>query len=120
MHLYCMDLTDGTFVGENYETGVAISVFDANGEEHGRSEHGFKWALDIEGALDMTTVMSMKDVNQQFGMLHSCRSQLQVFLADKYRQRQHRGIKREGDCRDVRSCNPRHHRRPHHESLELV
>lgn len=47
--------------------GFGVMVYDANGEEHGRSEQGFKWALDIEGAVDMTKKMSLFEVNQLTG-----------------------------------------------------
>jgi hypothetical protein len=43
--------------------GVAIMMFDAHGEEHGRSEEGFKWAMDIEGAIVMTETVDFKAVN---------------------------------------------------------
>ena len=43
--------------------GVAIMMFDAHGEEHGRSEEGFKWAMDIEGATVMTETVDFKAVN---------------------------------------------------------
>jgi cysteine desulfurase len=33
--------------------GLSVLIFDANGEEQGRSSAGFKWALNIEGAIDM-------------------------------------------------------------------
>jgi len=44
-----------------------MAVYDTNGEEHGRSNDGFKWALDIEGAVDMTESMTLRQVSQQFG-----------------------------------------------------
>ncbi|KAK5010572.1 hypothetical protein LTR28_009056 [Elasticomyces elasticus] len=44
--------------------GFGLMVYDANGKEHGRSEQGFKWALDIEGAVDMTREMNLFEVNQ--------------------------------------------------------
>lgn len=44
--------------------GVELMVFDANGVEHGRGADGFKWALDIDGAQDMTRAMSLYEVNQ--------------------------------------------------------
>ncbi|KAI9375116.1 hypothetical protein BJX61DRAFT_550171 [Aspergillus egyptiacus] len=39
---------------------LLLHVFDANGEEHGRSV--FQWALDIPGAVDQTRVMSLVEV----------------------------------------------------------
>ncbi|KAK3062728.1 hypothetical protein LTS18_003479 [Coniosporium uncinatum] len=47
--------------------GLGLLVFDANGPEHGRGEDGFKWALDIEGAVDMTRECTIKDVNGYSG-----------------------------------------------------
>ncbi|KAL0262016.1 hypothetical protein SLS55_003451 [Diplodia seriata] len=47
---------------------VGIFLFDARGEEHGRSQQGFKWAFDIPGAVDKTTVAtSLKVVNELQG-----------------------------------------------------
>ncbi|OJD38882.1 cysteine desulfurase [Diplodia corticola] len=47
---------------------VGIFIFDARGEEHGRSEQGFKWAFDIAGAVDKTTVVnSLREVNELQG-----------------------------------------------------
>lgn len=67
MHFYCLDLTQGSFTGQSPQPGIAIAVYDANGEEHGRSDAGFKWALDIKGAVDMTESMTLRQVSQQFG-----------------------------------------------------
>lgn len=39
---------------------VAIHVFDGCGEVHGRE--AFKWALEMPGAIDLTTVTDMKGV----------------------------------------------------------
>lgn len=52
LHLCCLDLTHGAFTGQDPTPGIAILVFDVNGEEHGRSEPSFKRGLDIEGAID--------------------------------------------------------------------
>ncbi len=67
LHLFCLNLSIGAYVGNEPNPGLAIFVYDARGEEHGRSEHGFKWALDIKGAMDMTTSLNLRGVNQQFG-----------------------------------------------------
>ena len=48
--------------------GVALQVFDAHGKYHGTSEHGFKWALDIPNAEDLTGEMSVYEVNSATGM----------------------------------------------------
>jgi hypothetical protein len=50
------------------EGGVfIIQVFDSLGEEHGRSDEGFKWALNIPGAIDGTSVMDLKAVSAMHG-----------------------------------------------------
>jgi hypothetical protein len=67
MHFYCLDLDQGAFTGRKPKPGIAIFVYDANGEEHGRSDVGFKGALDIEGAVDETTSMTYREVNAGFG-----------------------------------------------------
>ena len=41
---------------------LVLHAFDAEGEEHGRSAAAFKWALDIPGAVDSTTVMNLRGV----------------------------------------------------------
>ncbi|PGH08332.1 cysteine desulfurase, mitochondrial [Helicocarpus griseus UAMH5409] len=52
------------------EPAVSIYIFDANGEEHARSESGFKWAFDIEGAEDMTKEYnSIREVNELYAPL---------------------------------------------------
>jgi hypothetical protein len=40
-----------------------LLVYDAHGEAHGRSDIGFKWALDIPGAIDMTSTMTLQGVH---------------------------------------------------------
>lgn len=50
-----------------------VQAFDALGEEHGRSEEGFKWALEIPGAKAMTTVTNLRGVSLMAGTLpHFC------------------------------------------------
>jgi len=66
MHLYCLDMTAGTYTGKDPKPGFAICAYDANGPKHGRSEEGFGWALDIPGAIDMTKAFTFRQVNQQF------------------------------------------------------
>ncbi|EXJ64789.1 hypothetical protein A1O7_01127 [Cladophialophora yegresii CBS 114405] len=66
LHLYCLDMTAGTYAGKEPKPGLAFAVFDANGPEHGRGPDGFKWALDIPGAVDLTKTMTLREVNQQF------------------------------------------------------
>jgi hypothetical protein len=39
---------------------IVVQAFDANGEKHGRER--FKWALELEGAMDMTEIKNLKGV----------------------------------------------------------
>ena len=41
---------------------LVVHAFDAHGEEHGRSDEGFAWALGLEGAVDGTKPMNLKGV----------------------------------------------------------
>ncbi|KIW96534.1 uncharacterized protein Z519_01925, partial [Cladophialophora bantiana CBS 173.52] len=66
LHLYCLNMTAGTYAGKEPKPGLAIFAYDANGPEHGRSKDGFKWALDIPGAVDLTKTLNFREVNQQF------------------------------------------------------
>lgn len=61
MYLYNLDLMEGVFIGAKAQPGLAIWLFDTKGEEHGRAV--FKWALEIEGAVDLTKVMNLREVN---------------------------------------------------------
>ena len=65
MHFCCLDLVQGAFVGGESVKGLAVMVFDGNGEEHGRGV--FAWALGIEGAVDWTRGMSYREVVQASG-----------------------------------------------------
>jgi hypothetical protein len=44
---------------------VVVHAFDANGEEHGRER--FKWALEMEGVMDMTEIKNLKGVADMQG-----------------------------------------------------
>ena len=46
---------------------VVVHAFDALGEEHGRSEAAFQWALEIPGAVDGTKVMNLRRVSDMQG-----------------------------------------------------
>lgn len=70
MHFYCLDMTNGAFVGKPSVPGLGLLVYDAHGEEHGRNE-AFKWALEIPGATDTTAGMSYRQVNQLNGEVPS-------------------------------------------------
>jgi FAD/FMN-containing dehydrogenase len=97
MHLYCLDMTAGTYAGKEPKPGLAICPYDANGPEHGRSDKGFKWAFDIPGAIDMTKTTTFREANQQFGRFSV---QFEVVLTDQrsdkrsIRQSEHLGSRR--------------------------
>ncbi|KEF51935.1 uncharacterized protein A1O9_11925 [Exophiala aquamarina CBS 119918] len=74
LHLYCLDMTQGSMTSKEPKPGISIFAYDANGEEHGRSADGFKWALDIEGAIDMTHAVNFRQVNESFGKSQSAYS----------------------------------------------
>lgn len=74
MHFYCLDMTQGAFIGKPSVPGLGLLVYDAHGEEHGRNE-AFKWALEIPGAIDTTKGMSLRQVNQLSDNLEAIRGQ---------------------------------------------
>lgn len=41
---------------------LVVHAFDAHGEEHGRSDEGFCWALGLKGAIDGTKIMNLRGV----------------------------------------------------------
>lgn len=51
---------------------LGVFVFDAYGEEHGRSDKGFKWAFDIPGAVDKTIVTTIRGANELQSMWTQC------------------------------------------------
>jgi len=53
------------------------SIRNCNREEHNRSDAEFKWALDIEGAVDMTESMTLRQISQQFGSRSQARFSFQ-------------------------------------------
>ncbi|KAK7728129.1 hypothetical protein SLS57_002599 [Botryosphaeria dothidea] len=57
--------TDGQEETANFH--LSLFIFDAYGEDHGRSAEGFKWAFEIPGAVDSTTVTNLKGVNAMQG-----------------------------------------------------
>jgi hypothetical protein len=67
MFLYVMRKELLYLIGVSPDQDVlVVHCFDALGEEHGRET--FKWALDIEGAVDMTRGnMTLKDVSKLQG-----------------------------------------------------
>ncbi|KAG5292376.1 cysteine desulfurase, mitochondrial precursor, conidia-enriched transcript [Histoplasma ohiense] len=70
-HVIVMNFDPPTDTDDVPQPGIAIIIFDSHGEEHGRSELGFKWAFDIEGAVDMTKVMNIREVNEEGASLRS-------------------------------------------------
>ena len=50
---------------------LVVHAFDAHGEEHGRSDEGFGWALKLKGAVDGTKSMNLKGVADLQGEMHS-------------------------------------------------
>jgi hypothetical protein len=68
MHVFVLDSQGRALKGLPSEADLSLFVYDANGEEHGRSAAGFKWALGVEGAIDMTKGgLSLRDVNGMQG-----------------------------------------------------
>ncbi|KAH0363446.1 cysteine desulfurase, partial [Aureobasidium melanogenum] len=61
MYLYNTDLMEGSFIGAAAQPGIAIWLFDPEGEEHGRKIFG--WAFKIDGVVDETKVMNLRQVN---------------------------------------------------------
>ncbi|TKA69579.1 hypothetical protein B0A49_04496 [Cryomyces minteri] len=62
MHVFTMNGALG-FQEIGGERDIGILVYDANGEEHARSEAGFKWALDMPGCVAQTGVMRLSQVH---------------------------------------------------------
>ena len=67
MHVFCLDLAHAALSGQDPKPGIMIVVYDANGEDHGRSAAGFGWALEVEGIVENTRTMSYVEANQQQG-----------------------------------------------------
>jgi hypothetical protein len=61
MFCYLMQKDKLKFIGAE-EDCIVIHVVDGEGEAHGRSSEGFKWALDMPGAIDKTQVVGIKGV----------------------------------------------------------
>lgn len=64
MHVYSLVPGNPVFPETN---GIGLMIYDANGGEHGRGKDGFQWAFEIEGATDMTKVMTLHEVHQLTG-----------------------------------------------------
>lgn len=67
MHIFPLDLGQGHYTGDTPKPGIGLHVFEAHGEIHGRGTEGFRWALDIEGAIDKTGSMTIRQCNQIWG-----------------------------------------------------
>ena len=50
---------------------LVVHAFDAHGEEHGRSDEGFRWALRLKGAIDGTKTMNLRGVADLQGEMFS-------------------------------------------------
>jgi hypothetical protein len=72
MHIFLMDLEERTLRGEKPKIGLELLIYDAYGEEHAQSEAGFKWALDIDGAMvgPMFSV-TLRQMNESQGKKNS-------------------------------------------------
>lgn len=83
MHVYFLEPRNPFFP---FPAGVGLMIFDANGEGHGRGKDGFKWAFDIEGAIDITKEMTLFEVHDATGMNSYCAflSNASLKVIDKY------------------------------------
>ncbi|KAH8808708.1 cysteine desulfurase [Xylogone sp. PMI_703] len=65
LHVFVMDIMQNGLRGEVPKPGIAFMIYDAHGEEHARSEAGFKWLFDLDGAVVVSpmTSMSIRQVN---------------------------------------------------------
>jgi hypothetical protein len=66
MFCYLMQKDKLKFIGAEDDC-LVIHVVDSEGEAHGRSEKGFKWALEIPGVIDKTRVTNIRGVAQMQG-----------------------------------------------------
>lgn len=64
MHLFVFDFSMRTLHGEAAQPHLVALIFDSHGEEHGRSDKGFKWALDIPGAVPRVREMALPEVHE--------------------------------------------------------
>ncbi|OQD91215.1 hypothetical protein PENSOL_c057G04362 [Penicillium solitum] len=79
MHIFPLDLGQGHYVGDAPNPGIGLHVFDAHGEIHGRGTEGFRWALDIEGAIDNTGSMTLQQCNQIWDGLEAAKGKTANF-----------------------------------------
>lgn len=64
MHLFLFDFSSKSLHGEIVEPQLVGLIFDGHGEAHARSEKGFQWALDIEGAKEDLKEMPLSGVHE--------------------------------------------------------
>ncbi|KIW63905.1 hypothetical protein PV04_08871 [Phialophora macrospora] len=76
--LYVVSKAQAAHMGAT-EDLLIVQAFDALGEEHGRSEHGFKWALDIPGSMDMTKVTDLRGVSMMQEQVASLKGAFKTF-----------------------------------------
>ncbi|KAJ5163948.1 uncharacterized protein N7500_005778 [Penicillium coprophilum] len=79
MHIFPLDLSQGHYTGDAPKPGIGLQVFDAHGEAHGRGAEGFGWALDIEGAMDSTSSMTIRQCNQIWDGLEAAKGKTTNF-----------------------------------------
>ena len=72
LHLYGMNMEQEVIEGKSTEVdGIAVMLYDANGETHARGEDGFACALRIPGALIQVMKMSFTATNAIFSKFYS-------------------------------------------------
>lgn len=57
---------------------LVVHAYDAHGEEHGRSNEGFGWALKLKGAVDGTKPMNLRGVADLQGKMYSILSSTKI------------------------------------------
>ena len=62
MHVFLLGPEQQIWRESGAHPAALLMVFDGHGEAHGRSDKGFKWALDIEGVIDTTKEMSLGEI----------------------------------------------------------
>lgn len=63
-----MDLEQRTLRGEAPKPCLELLIYDAYGKEHAQSEDGFKWALDIDGAMvGPISSVTLRQMNESQG-----------------------------------------------------
>jgi FAD/FMN-containing dehydrogenase len=63
LHVFLGDFAGSAAQGNPATPSMMFLVYDAHGEAHGRSDSGFKWALDIPGAIDISSAMTLRGVH---------------------------------------------------------